>query len=427
MEAFVKPIRELESYEEIEKKKREPGIITITGCMDTQKPHLIHALGEGCLRKLIVTFEEQRARELLEEYHLFEKDAVYYPAKDILFYQSDVRGNLLTVERMRALRAILENKEVTVITTFDALMNTMIPPKRLQVVDIEKMTKRLVRMGYQKEFQVESAGQFAVRGGIIDIFPLTEENPVRMELWGDEIDIIRVFDAESQKSFGEKEEVIIYPVSELVLSDTEIQAGIEAVQQEAKKVYEVYRKEMKTEEAYRLKTLSKERIEAWGELSMFEGIDAYLSYFLGEKRMQLLDYFSPQDTLLVFDELHRGVERGNSTETEFAESMERRLQRGDILPGQMKELFSVAEILGRIHKFPALALAALNNKSFGLHEKLATHISVKSVNSYGGSFELLIKELGVYIRKKYRVILLSGSRSRAQRISASSIGRVILP
>lgn len=96
-------------------------------------------------------------------------------------------------------------------------------------LDLDKIRKELVRLGYESTFQVESTGQFSVRGGILDIYPLTEQNPIRIELWGDEIDSIRSFDAESQRSIENLEEITIYPASELILTEDTIARGVKAI------------------------------------------------------------------------------------------------------------------------------------------------------------------------------------------------------
>jgi transcription-repair coupling factor (superfamily II helicase) len=252
----MEPLRELSGFAEMTKQAKEPGVVTISGCIDAQKPHIIYACGNDRKNKIIVTFHEQKAKELYEDYLFFDPNAVYYPAKDVLFYQADIRGNLLTAQRIGALKAIREQESVTLITTFDALMNTMAPPANIwdsilnirpqDALDLEKVTSQLVRMGYEKEYQVENSGQFAVRGGILDIFPLTEELPVRIELWGDEVDTIRSFDVESQKSIDPLEEIAIYPACELVLSEEQKNRGISAVLEEAENVSEKLRKEMKS-------------------------------------------------------------------------------------------------------------------------------------------------------------------------------------
>lgn len=108
MKAFIEPLQELSGYEDMTKAAMQPGLVTISGCIDAQKPHMIYTLGRTRSRRLIVTFHEQKAKELYDDYRFFDPSVVYYPAKDVLFYQSDIRGNLLTAERISALRAIHE-------------------------------------------------------------------------------------------------------------------------------------------------------------------------------------------------------------------------------------------------------------------------------------------------------------------------------
>ena len=423
MKAFTEPLLSLAGFEEMTKTaEKSSGLISVTGCIDAQKSQMIYAFGGHRKNKLIVTFGEQKAKELYDEYSFFDKEVVYYPSKDVLFYQSDIRGNLLTAERIRALKAIHEQESVTLVTTFDALMNTMAPIEKMwenvltleqgQLLDLKEIQAALIRMGYEKEYQVQTMGQFSVRGGILDVFPLTEENPIRIELWGDEIDTIRYFDCESQKSIENIDRVSIYPAAELVLSDEEKAGGIDKLKAEAKRVSDKLRKQMKTEEAHRVTVMADELIEEWGELSMY----AFLSYFFDE-RVGLLDYFNPSDSLIFFDELTRCTEQGKLTETEFSESMKQRLAMGYILPGQMNGLFTEKEIVAKLEKYSCIALAALDNKANGLHQLGSYGIHCQSVSPYNNSFELLIKDLKRYKKNGYRVILLSGSRTRAKRLS----------
>lgn len=427
MKTFVEPLKDLGGFQDLLKRaEKEKGLYSVTGCIDAQKPHMMYACSDGKKNNIIVTFHEQKAKELYEDYRFFDAGVVYYPAKDVLFYQADIRGNVLTAERIRALKAIHEQERVTVITTFDALMNTQAPPQKLwesvltltpgDELSLEEVTRQLVRMGYEKEYQVETMGQFALRGGILDIFPLTEENPIRIEMWGDEIDTIRTFDTESQKSIETIDTIQIYPACELVLSEEEKQAGIEKLLKEAKKTSEKLRKEMKTEEAYRALSTAEEKAEEWGELSIYAGMDAYLSYFCAD-RIGLLDYFPQEDTNIFFDELSRCIERGKQTEMEFSESMKHRLEKGYILPGQMKELFLEKEIVAKCNAFTCISFAALDAKSNGFQQQGSFAIHVKSVNSYNNSFELLVKDLKKYKKNNYKIILLSGSRTRARRLA----------
>ena len=229
MKTFTEPLKELKEFETLSAGVHDlRGIAQISGCIDAAKPHIMYSVNNGSGNRIIVTFQEQRAKEIYEEYRFFDPKAAYYPAKDILFYQSDIRGNVLTAERINALKMFAEESSCTIITTFDGLMNPMpMPEKFIQevkkvsvgdILNLEELTKHLVELGYEKNYQAETMGEFSVRGGILDIFPLTEDNPFRIEFWGDEVDSIRSFDAESQRSIENLEEISIYPACELVLT-----------------------------------------------------------------------------------------------------------------------------------------------------------------------------------------------------------------
>ena len=118
MQAFLQPLKEWKDYETIEKDLPDlEGTIEISGCMDAQKAHLIYGLGARDCSRLIVTFQEQKAKELYEDYRFFDDDVLYFPAKDVLFYQSDLRGNTLTRERLSVLQALLESQRVDALHT----------------------------------------------------------------------------------------------------------------------------------------------------------------------------------------------------------------------------------------------------------------------------------------------------------------------
>lgn len=427
MRTFTEPLQGLKEVEDLEAKlPKLAGVLQVSGCIDAVKPHMIYGINNGSGNRIIVTFHEQKAKELWEEYRFFDSKAAYYPAKDILFYQSDIRGNVLTAERINTLKLIAEETECTIITTFDGLMNPMSSPEKFiqavrrisvgDTLDMEEFTRHLAELGYEKNYQAGAQGEFSVRGGIIDIFPLTEENPIRIELWGDEVDSIRSFDAESQRSIENLDEVHIYPACELVLTEEERRAGVERILKEAGKVSEKLRKAMKTEEAYRVKSAAEQLAEEAGELGISAGLDAYLSYFC-EERVSLLDYFDAKNTLVFLDETPRSIERGMATETEFSESMKQRLEKGYILPGQMRELFTCKEILAKLERCRCISLVALDRKNPQLEIEARMNIQTKAVNPYNNSFELLVKDLARYKKNGYRVILLSGSRTRAKRLA----------
>ena len=257
MRALTAPLEELGELEEIKKQlKKDQICVSLTGCVESQKLHMIYGLGEEFRNKLIVTFSDLRVKELMEDYRFYDRNVVAYPSKDLIFYQADIHGNQLIKERIKCLRRMLEGKPVTVITTFSSLMAPQIPLSAWQKhllkidgntsVDEGKLAETLVEMGYEKNYQVEAPGQFSIRGGIIDIFDLTEENPYRIELWGDEVESIRSFDVLSQRSVEKLSGITIYPASEMLLSSRRLQKGMESIEKDAVAFSAKLRKEFHT-------------------------------------------------------------------------------------------------------------------------------------------------------------------------------------
>lgn len=426
---FANPLVELIEYEELNKGLEQGrGPIQVSGCMDSQKVHLMHEAGEKLSWKLVVTYDDSRAKEIYEDFRCFRDDVWLYPAKDLLFYSADIHGNLITKQRMQVLCQLIENQTGVIVTTLNGLMDHLLPLHMLEdqiikvesgeTIDLDEWKKRLIALGYERMAQVDGMGQFSIRGGIIDIFPLTEELPLRIELWDDEVDSIRSFDLESQRSVEQLDEAVIYPATELVLTDRQVTEGIENLKKAEKKYEKALREQMKTEEAHRIHSIVGELIEGLEQGWRVGSLDSFLSYFCKDT-VSFLGYFPKEDTVLFLDEPARLKERGETVETEFRESMVNRLEKGYLLPEQTSLLYSAKETLARVQTSHTLMLTGLEQKLAGMTVEKKYSINVKNVNSYQNSFEILIKDLKRWKKEKYRVILLSGSRTRASRLAGS--------
>lgn len=428
MRALTAPLEELGELEEIKKQLGRDSInVALTGCMESQKLHMVYGLGDGFKNKLIVTFSDARVKEIVEDYRFYNRNVVAYPSKDLIFYQADIHGNQLVTERIKCLRRMLEGKPVTVVTTFSSLMAPQIPLTSWQEnllkidgkssVDEKKLASRLVEMGYEKNYQVEAPGQFSIRGGIVDIFDLTEENPYRIELWGDEIESIRSFDVLSQRSIEKLSGVTIYPAGEMLLSSEQLKKGMDKIEKEGKIFSEKLRKEFHTEEAHRVDVQMKELREQVFEFRNLLNLDAYVHYFY-EDTVSFLELFDRDKTCVFVDEPARVKEHACAVELEFRESMMHRVEKGYILPGQMELLYSVSEVAAKMELGRIVTLAALELKTSLFKADRKIDIPVKSISSYNNSFEALVQDLKRYRKNGYRVLLLSGSRTRAERLAA---------
>ena len=331
--------------------------------MESQKSHLMYGLSGIAPYRLILAEDERRAREIYEDYRFYDRKVYSYPAKDLLFFQADIHGNLLIRQRMKVIKALLEEKELTVVTSIDGCMDFLESLEKIKeqlihyesdsTVDTEQLKNQLVALGYERVGQVEMPGQFSVRGGIVDIYCLTEENPWRIELWGDEIDSIRSFDPESQRSLENLEELTIYPAVE----------------------------------------------------------------HIGDKDMvSFLDYFPEERTIIFLDEPNRLTEKGGAVEEEYRQSRMHREEKGSRnLPENW--LCSFEQLQKELNKRNCISVCALEPKQAGWKVREKFYLEVKSISAYNNSFEVLVKDLHQYKKQGYRIALLSGSRTRAERLA----------
>lgn len=444
-EVFANPLVDLAEYTDMKQDLDQgKGPVQISGVTDSQKVHVMHELSKDNPWRLVVTYDDTRAKEIFDDFSYFEPNTWLYPARDLLFYSSDIHGNLLTRQRMQVFKHLLEDEGGVVVTTVDGLMDHLLPLSMIkesclnimvgQTLDMEEIKHLLTGMGYERMGQVDGMGQFSVRGGILDVFPLTEEVPVRIELWGDEVDSIRSFDADSQRSIQQMDEVTIYPAAELILTKKDIEEGILCLEADEKKQEKAFRDQKKPEEAQRIRRAVGELVESLKEGFDVQTLDAYIRYFYKDT-VSFLDYMkevgakvtlvsSTTETgkqtsglALILDEPQRMKEKAETVETEFRESMSHRLEQGYILPGQADLLFASKTVLADCHTPHSIFMTGLDQRLPGMTPKAKYSLTGKNLNSYQNSFEILIKDLTKWKKDGYRVVLLSASRTRASRLA----------
>ena len=427
MNALTAPLRELAEFEEGQSLlKKDRTCISYTGCGDSQKLHMIHGLSDGFPYKVIVTFSDLRAREIYEEFQFYDKDTVLYPGKDLIFYQADIHGNQLVTERMKALRRMIEGRPLTVVTTYAALMTPQVPLEEIAdaVIHIDsdssvnerELAVQLTGMGYEKNYQVEAPGQFSIRGGIVDIFDLTEENPYRIELWGEEVESIRSFDLLSQRSVEKLSQIDIYPAAEMLLDDNRKNRGLKVIEKEAKAYSEKLRAQFLTEEAARIRKQVDELMEQVQEFALVTNLESYIRYFY-EDTISFIQFFPPRSTCIFLDEPLRIREHAEAVELEFRESMGHRLEKGYILPGQADLLYGYEKTAAFLSDMRCVLLSAMDARSALPKPDRKFDVNVKGMSSYNNSFEALVSDLKRYRKNKFRVLLLSASRTRARRLA----------
>lgn len=396
---MINPFLKTESYQALQQALTDGvGPLAVTGTVDPVKAQLLvslqntwktsaRAAAKNGKRpwKLLVVKDEATGKRFVRDIHAFSEQAWYYPAKDFLFYQADTQGTLITRQRVEVLKHIMEDDGGVVVASIDALMDRVLGRENFSesvltvepgmTMEMEALSTKLSRLGYERVVEVDAMGEYSIRGGIVDVYPFTSENPVRIEFWDTEVDGIRTFDAETQRSIDTLDSVEIYPASD--------RAGSAA----------------------------------------------------GEKQeVSLLDYFDER-TLLFLDEPDRLRERGTVVETEFRESFEARVEEmqhhaklAATLEAQGlaekderdpdKLIYGIDQIMERLDTPRTIAFSALGTNLSVLKTKQRVHFETAEVTPYNKSgFEMLLKDLQRWQSEQYQIVLLSPSRTRASRLA----------
>ena len=424
------PLSRLQAFSEAQRKLRDAeGPVQLSGCVESQKVQLMSQAGPSKTR-LIVTYDEREARLILEDLALFSASPLLFPEKDILFYQADTKSNVLLRERMRVFRALHEarqdpEKEAVIVTTAGGVMNKRAPfelfEKRLltleeaAVVEPAALMQRLVALGYERAAKVEVPGEFAVHGGVFDIFDLTTDVPVRLDFFDNEIDTIRTFDPGTQLSGDRIGRVTVYPASELFPERQELNAGFDRIRRDAEANLEVFRKEDDLESGAALQNYLRsleDEVLAGNAKGLLEGC---LPYFYDAPET-LIDYL-PEGSVICLEEPNRIEGAARFMEDEFRESFEMRLKKGLALPAQGTILQSAEETFAALTTGRTVLFTGLQTANPLIRAKSSFVIDCQTIVSYQGNFQGLLSDLQRFSRLKYHVVLLCPSGTRAKRLA----------
>lgn len=344
------------------------GIYALFGLTQSAKALFLYSLSSDKKKKLVITETERSAAKLYDEYRSYDKSCRYYPAKDLLFFDADLRSNELTTERIRAIKDLLNPEPVTVFLSADAILGRLPSVNAFYGTGVElnvgdtliigELSEKLVSLGYSRCAIVDTPGEFSIRGGIVDIFPLTTSFPFRIELWGDEVDSIRIFDKDTQKSIEMVEHASIFPASEDVL-------------------------------------------------------------FTADEGTSLLYEFLDEDSCIFLDEPIEIYNAQTVVYEEFIEGMSRRKKTigGAAREEDPKELMaSPEEALLKMSEYNTVAFCSLNSFPGTLKVTETFNINTSPVMSFNSSIPLFREELLKYQKRNEKIVICGQSRTRQKRL-----------
>ncbi len=363
MKYLAKLLKESAEYGVIEDSVRQGETpVNVTGMTESGKAHLAASL---CLNMdlpgLYITDSEYLAKKTAEDIAFFYgENVLYYPAKEIEYYTVDAKSNEYINARLAVLQKLSCHAEnmLTVMSTdallqftidYDTYVSGMIDIAVGQNFQIEKLAQQLTDMGFVREDMVEGCGQFSIRGGILDLFPPSAENPCRIEFFGDEVDSVREFDPLSQTSIEQLDSVTISAVRE-----------------------------------------------------DFHASSGYPS---------ILQYINKK-TIVFLDEPHRITERAEGLQWDVNETVKALLEKKVISEAKEQYIHSYEETMAEILRRPVVGLYSLPHSCKEYRPKVGANLSMGAVNSFAGKMDFLYHDLQEWSDKDYRIFVLAGNRAK---------------
>ena len=413
-----------EEYNEILSALRGKALpCQVHGLSDSQKAYVSYCLFDDLKgQMLVLTHNDIEAKKLYDDIAAFTDKCLYFPVKEMVL-NIDVTSGDIKAERLKTIMRVLSGEDLIVVTSIDALLYRL-PPKEIMmqspialksgdVRDILEIASSLIDMGYERVDMLEGRGQFAQRGGILDVFSPDSEYPVRIEFFGDEIDTIRSFDLDSQRSRDRLEEEVLYPAREVIIHKKDVDRIIEAINRDFEPRYKSYYKKNK-ESAEKLKQRVAQNIEKLRCFRHFDGIDSYIPYIYGNST-SLANYF--KKPIIVLDESARVSQRIKTAEEEFQETYKSLLEKGEVLPLQGEYMISTSYIMDIINSNAAIAMNMLPRMVEDFRPLSLVNFNAIAMNSLSGNSELLLEEIKHRIKRKYSILIMAGTQARAHRLA----------
>ncbi|WP_075979830.1 transcription-repair coupling factor [Bacillus massilinigeriensis] len=370
---------------------------------------------------LIVTHNLLQAQKLFEDFSaLLNQEQVYlYPANELIAAELSIASPELKAQRIEVLNYLSEGKAGVIIMPMAGLRK-ILPPvsiwKKFQLTirvgdDVEPnfLLQKLVKMGYERVEMVSSPGEFSVRGGIIDMYPLTEQEPIRIELFDTEIDSIRTFSVDDQRSIEKLKEVKIGPATETLFEEENFNLLHQRLEEGLAKSL----KKLKDEKS---KSLLAQNISY--ELDQIknrqkpEHLNKYLSLAY-EKANNIVDYL-PSNSIIFIDEISRVQEMNDSLEKEEAEWVTSLLSEGQIIHGvkMSNQLQDVIHQAGYPIVYMSLFLRHVPNTN----PQNIINVTCKQMQNFHGQMNVFKGELDRWKKGKYSVLLLGPDKERVKKL-----------
>ncbi len=461
LNCLLEPLRELEPFSRLRDAVEARKLCALYGADDSQRTHLLAGLMlETGRSMLILAANDSLAMRIVEDLNVLTEGAArYLPARDVSFVKSSAASRELTMRRVEVLGACMTGACRALVVPVDAALHRMSDPQRFRErmlslrtgdrAEPGRLMEKLASAGYERVQLVEARGQCALRGGILDVYPVGEPNALRIEFFDDEIDSIRSFDVMTQRSISNRESARIFPAEEFLLTPEEAQRAAQRLR------FELSRRERGAGRDARQKALESEfglapfeeflRAQAEGEpeesraalgsrrdrgfLQIIDALETGRSFdnagsilpVLTDARSTVFDWLD--DPILVFDQPERLRDRCENRFLEFTEAVTAALEHGDALGFQGELLYNYDTILARTDGSSAVICNPFARTERDFRPREIVQIEGRGAAGYQSNVKELAIDVERWKAEGWRVALLAGGKARGERLSHALVSQ----
>lgn len=381
-------------------------VTNITGVSESRASYIIGKIvDENPRQQLVIAPTYIRASRLARDLSFFANKKVKLLQSDeetFLGYEAKNKDTLM--DRLKIMQEVSMGEDMVVVAPLQVALKKLIPKEIFQEniinfqkgieYDLDDLALRFTDIGYERVPMVYAKGQFSIRGDILDVFSPFMEIPVRIEFFDVEVESIRTFHPDTQRSLGKLERVVIYPAELMVRDEEAFNRAFDRIEKNYSKLSE------------RKKQLQNNILT----MSNLQHMENYMDYFY-ENAAHIWDYM--ENPKIFIDDPGRCYELMSARTREFKDDFEIFLERGLVVKDDYDNFPGVGDYLN-LYKSDDLCLVmpfAKRLKGIEKFDKI-TEISSRQMLAFNGKLDILEKELKRYVKNKYKVTIVCSGEDR---------------
>lgn len=418
MNPLINRLINLEQIKNVNESIVNSSPIYIHGLTEGIKAHLVLSLFASLDKNIVLVAEnEKRAKEYLSDINSLEDIGFYYPSYDINFYNIKSIDDQITSDRMQNLIKQAKKQKFITVTTLAAIKNKLTPLHKFNesfvnitsedVIDDAKLIKTLSDLNYTITSLVENKGEFSRRGSIIDFWPVDYDHPIRLELFDDEIDSIRIFDEKNQRTIENINEVTISPLNELIYDDNDFDSAIVEIKKEISKISKDDSNDQKLIDKYNqiIDYLTNSRyVSNWDLINPYRknNYDVFTDYLA-------------EDTVFVIDDISRIAQAEESNEDSFIEDITYQRDKGEVFNSFKDLLLTSDDLYKKIESFSIVNLTSLLKRSKLFNPKLLVDLKTMEAENFNKNIDAFV-DITQNLESKAKVYVLTSNEDNKQKL-----------